>query len=344
LKLRKAGIFEVFSELGAKRAASITSVTDADLKRRKSFGDKDEEVLVPLGVNPEDMKAWVLSMGVGWVCRKGMKPEAPNQDSFSMLIVEDQFALYGVYDGHGPNGHDISDMSRELVIKLFVSNPSRTTDPGAALESAFLETQKVLESSTQVDPMASGTTCTIAYHDYVKDIITIAHVGDSRAIKAKRVPGQERFEVDDLTIDHKPNLEKERQRIESADPPGRVVFDGFYNHRVFAQNGMYPGLNMSRAFGDVVAHKEAGLTAVPDVRVIDLKAEREQGRELVLLICTDGVWEFIESQEASDMVEKYPKEKYGEAVEKLAQESWDRWMNDSDNEISDDITAIMIRL
>lgn len=32
---------------------------------------------------------------------------------------------------------------------------------------------------------------------------------------------------------------------------GRVVFDGYANHRVYAKNARYPGLNMSRCIGDV---------------------------------------------------------------------------------------------
>ena len=34
---------------------------------------------------------------------------------------------------------------------------------------------------------------------------------------------------------------------------------------------------------------QAGLTAEPDICVIDLKAEREKYAQLMLLVCTDGV-------------------------------------------------------
>merc|ERR1739848_882284 len=119
-----------------------------------------------------------------------------------------------------------------------------------------------------------------------------------------------------------------------ANPPGRVVFDGFYNHRVFAMGGMYPGLNMSRALGDIVAHAEAGLSAVPDVKEIEVTPDMKQ-----LLICTDGVWEFIDNKEVTSLTKEGAK-----SVDKLAKESFDRWMKDSDYEISDDITAIIIEL
>lgn len=53
----------------------------------------------------------------------------------------------------------------------------------------------------------------------------------------------------DLTMDHKPDCPEERKRIEQAG--GKVVFDGFYNYRVYNRTGKYPGLNMSRALGDL---------------------------------------------------------------------------------------------
>lgn len=130
---------------------------------------------------------------------------------------------------------------------------------------------------------------------------------------------------------------------------GRVVFDGYYNYRVFAAKGMYPGLNMSRALGDIVAHKEAGLTAEPETITIKLKEERaKRPTPLTLFLCSDGVWEFIKSEEAISHMGQPAGTSIGpdhlDGVGKLAQKSWDLWMEDSDNEISDDITVIAVLL
>jgi len=46
-------------------------------------------------------------MGISIVCKKGLKPESPNQDDFSILIDGPSFIL-GVYDGHGMHGHHVS--------------------------------------------------------------------------------------------------------------------------------------------------------------------------------------------------------------------------------------------
>ena len=44
----------------------------------------------------------------------------------------------------------------------------------------------------------------------------------------------------DLTRDHKPDDPSERERIEREG--GKVVFDGFYNFRVYARGRKYPGM------------------------------------------------------------------------------------------------------
>jgi len=65
----------------------------------------------------------------------------------------------------------------------------------------------------------------------------------------------------------------------------------------------------------------------------------------LLLLCTDGVWEFIKSDEAVKMV--MGRDDNNDLQAKLGsvtQTSWDRWMLDSEGEISDDITGIAVYL
>lgn len=349
-KIHRAGLNTIFekAKIDKNRVAMVASVTDTDLKRRKSFAEKDTDVLSDFE-SSEEATSWVHSFGIGWSCRKGLKPESPNQDSFSVLIVENDFALYSVFDGHGPHGHEVSNFVREMVVKLFLGSPERTTNPGESFRAAFTTAQSALEQQVLENPKAegsidanmSGTTCTMVYHDIPRDRLTVAHVGDSRAVlgMSGKEPGYK-----DLTKDHKPNDDAEKKRIESSDPPGRVMFDGYYNYRVFAKDGMYPGLNMSRAIGDVVGHKEAGLSAKPDVWELDLAGERKPDGGLALLVCTDGVWEFISSEEAVKKVFEFSPSQATEAMKKLVELGWQRWMQDSDHEISDDITGIYVDL
>lgn len=348
--MKKANLFELIRpEIEGKRCVSITSITDAQQNRVQEYSEKSMEVLVPpwLGDEREKEKekgaarAWLNSMGFGWVCKKGLKPESPNQDSYSMLVCEGEFALLGVYDGHGSFGHFVSDMVRDILPKVFLTHPDRTTDVKKAFEQSFVYCQKMIEQGPPVigfDAGTSGTTCTMAL--IVGDSVTIAHVADSRSVIGSAASRN----CEDLTIDHKPNLPLERQRIESAKPPGRVVFDGFFNHRVFAAGKMYPGLNMSRAMGDVAAHNEAGLTAFPDVKQFSMTEAKYSGRQQ-LLLCSDGVWEFVETKDVLALGEcRDVPEQCQACMTKIAKISYDRWMADSDNEVADDITGIMVSL
>ena len=42
--------------------------------------------------------------------------ESPNQDSWCMLKTED-FSIYGVFDGHGQKGHDVSNFVKAPFVK-----------------------------------------------------------------------------------------------------------------------------------------------------------------------------------------------------------------------------------
>lgn len=342
-KLAEFGLVQLFEDAAERgqKAVAIFSNTDREMKRKQSFGTKEEEYVWNSALSDEPTcRAWVESMSLAFKCHKGMKPESPNQDSFSIVVVEGDFALYSVFDGHGPNGHDVSDFARGHVVKGFLE--LRQGGVEDAFRQSFLATQKVFTERTEdqtLDSGMSGTTCTVAYHDIPGNKLYIGHVGDSRAIISNEVTSKE---AEDLTVDHKPNLPEEKKRIEKAG--GRVVFDGFYNHRVFAHDGMYPGLNMSRALGDVAGHRAAGLSADPDIKEVPLGTPR------LLLLCTDGVWEFIESSEAMSRMTggKDPRRlestEMKESLGNLTKDSYDRWMKDSDNEISDDITGIAVCL
>lgn len=326
------------SPLAQRRRMSLSSSTDAEQKDKPSFEEKTH-VCEGEDKITNDM---LQKMGIGIACRKGLKPESPNQDSFSFTYVggESGFSLYGVYDGHGPVGHDVSQFVKEMLPKLIVNHASLEKDPETAFRDSYVKCQELIQlqqDEKKLDASLSGCTTSVVYRPHHDQFIVVSHVGDSRAVLASSTKSSD---IQELTIDHKPNLPEEKARIESRG--GRVVFDGFYNHRVFAKDAMYPGLNMSRALGDTLAHRDAGITATPDVlRVPILKQSSDKAP--MLMVCTDGVWEFIESDEAVKMVIER-KNNMAKAAADLAQESWNRWLADSGGEISDDITVFLVDL
>mmetsp|Transcript_85494 Transcript_85494/g.151254 ORF Transcript_85494/g.151254 Transcript_85494/m.151254 type:complete len:385 (+) Transcript_85494:51-1205(+) len=279
------------------------------------------------------------SSGIGYTCRKGLKPESPNQDSWFVLKTEN-FSMYAVFDGHGQKGHDVSQFAKDALPKLIIKDPrSREQLWEPCLLDAFKTTQSFILTSDKMKTLSaqmSGTTATMAIHDHLKDEITIAHVADSTA--AMGVKNGTTWTGEALTRDHKPNLKDEKARIEKAG--GRVVFDGYANHRVYAKNARYPGLNMSRCLGDLLGHKECGMSAEPEISTVPV----EQGKEQIFLVCSDGVWEFITAQEAITLVSGFPSHKAPAAADTLAKEAWDRWIKEEGGSVVDDITVVIVYL
>jgi len=319
------------NDCGPRRKFSLGSETDQDLNKRASFSAKTV-------VQEGDAKN--SANHIGFACRKGLKPESPNQDSWTVLMIEGDFSVYGVFDGHGVKGHDVSNFVRINFPKLLVKSDDFRDNPASALIEAYAKIQALIEVQTKNGSMnatMSGTTSSVILHRHADNKLFIAHCGDSRCVLARE--GVQAV-AEPLTKDHKPDDPEERKRIENSG--GRVVHDGFTNFRVYARAGAYPGLNMSRALGDLMGYYNAGISATPTVAEVDLLPE-----DTILILCSDGVWEFITDQEAVKIV--YPlcfgtTQDPVKAAEVLAKTAWDRWMHEESGMVVDDITCILVTL
>lgn len=311
------------------RRWSLGSCTDADMHKRQSYADKSTVC--------EGVEGHVFSPeehGIGYACKKGLKPVSPNQDSFLILHMDGNVAIYGVFDGHGKRGHDVSNFVKTNLPKVLVSHPKFWEDPLEALKDAYAKTQMLLEHVTrsgELDASASGTTTTVIISR--AEGLYVSHVGDSRAVLA--VQGRP---VRDLTIDHKPEQPAERARIESKG--GMVVKQPYdVNHRVYVRGERYPGLAMSRALGDLIGYYDAGISCEPSLAFYP-----KEDVPSALVLCSDGVWEFISSQSAADMVMSDVDEAPMAAAEILCKKSWDLWISEEQGQVVDDITAVVVKL
>jgi len=314
------------------RKFSIGSDTDKDLNMRSSFASKT----VTKEGDPQEQE----HSNIGFACKKGLKPESPNQDSWSVLMVEQDFSVYGVFDGHGAKGHDVSNFVRMNFPKILVNSDSFREDPETALKDTYRRIQNMIEVQTKTGSLnatMSGTTTSVILHRHSDNKLFVSHVGDSRCVLARE--GAKGAALA-LTNDHKPQDAIEKKRIESKG--GRVVFDGFANFRVYAKGGAYPGLNMSRALGDLMGYYDAGISCEPSVSSITLEPE-----DTMILLCSDGVWEFIKDEEAVKLtlpLSHGPMKNPQQAAELLAKEAWDRWMVEESGLVVDDITVIVVAL
>jgi serine/threonine protein phosphatase PrpC len=264
--------------------------------------------------------------------------------------VSEDLWIYGVFDGHGKQGHDVSDFVAAILPRILIGKLLNCKPDGVkqVLEDAFEETCQHILTQTQrsrIDGWEAGTTATIIVHDRKLCKITVAHVGDSGACLGREVApgsclqrcfGSAAKPFLALTQDHKPQNKEEQKRIECAG--GSIVFDGYFNYRVFVEGKDYPGLNMSRALGDVKGHLEAGISAKPTVAEFKLDA-----RDKELILCSDGVWEFMTPEDVTNHVSERRELPLSECVESLARESQERWLQE-EGDVVDDITAIIVCL
>ena len=259
-----------------------------------------------------------------------MKGDSPNQDNYYVL-KSGAISIFGVFDGHGQYGHYASSLAGGKIC----SSISRKTDENyyeiftCAFDEADAAVRSVSEKSSP-DFQFSGTTAVAVIVE--NSSIACGWTGDSRAVLARRAPNGKVIAFD-LSRDHKADLPQEQKRIALAGGSIRRT-DGDTCSRVYVQDEDYPGLAMSRSVGDLCV-AEYGVSHAPEVRV-----EKFNGSiDLFVLVCSDGVWEFLSSQQAVDEILKFPGEPQ-KAADALAMESRKLWIN-SGAGVVDDITVIV---
>lgn len=129
----------------------------------------------------------------------------------------------------------------------------------------------------------------------------------------------------EVTIDHKPNLPMERKRIYAkGGEVSKEDYDDETPWRVFIQGHRFPGLAMSRACGDLVANS-VGVICEPEVIHYQINPAWNY-----LVLCSDGVWEFVETKTASDIIQNSSND-LNQACTELSELSYKKWIK-SENE------------
>eukprot|EP00933_Yihiella_yeosuensis_P081191 TRINITY_DN94752_c0_g1_i1.p1 TRINITY_DN94752_c0_g1~~TRINITY_DN94752_c0_g1_i1.p1 ORF type:complete len:444 (-),score=59.06 TRINITY_DN94752_c0_g1_i1:244-1575(-) len=274
------------------------------------------------GVNVDLTLIWAHAEMQGW--RESMEDAHLALHSLGKAVSSDEragfqpdkgwdaIALFGVMDGHG--GFQVAKFCERHLPAAIARRSSQ--DPADALTEAFLEMDEMLEEQeglaelqrlsippnpsfletlTNLRVDASTIGCTAVVCCISSSTITVANAGDSRAVLSRGGAAL------DLSQDHKPDLQSERERIIEAG--GWVEIDGYPGdprpiHRV---NG---DLSLSRAIGDLEFKRNENLR--PDEQIVSCVPEvhsvRRQSNDEFLLLACDGVWDVMESQEAVNFV------------------------------------------
>lgn len=135
-------------------------------------------------------------------------------------------------------------------------------------------------------------------------------------------------------MDQKPDQPKERERIVESGGFVSEASDAYGPARVWRYSyGLGPGLAMARSIGDH-AVAELGVFAEPEITETEVRPE-----DRCILLASDGVWEFMSSQEAISLVQRFSNDASAACKALIMEAAW-RWKKEEGN-YRDDITAIV---
>jgi serine/threonine protein phosphatase PrpC len=216
-------------------------------------------------------------------------------------IPGEGFAFFGVFDGHG--GSAVAHFAAAKLYencKLTGLNDDDAIE--AALRNGFLKTHEQLTNealeeflknqnfdSAPIDVNDQGSTAVVAYTRH--NSLYVANAGDARAVLSRNGVAE------DLSEDHKPTTNKEKERLEKVqelqEKAGGEVC-GRIGDRIRSVKSPY-AIAVSRALGD--KNFNPCITPEPEITQTTLNA-----LDSFLILACDGVWDVLTSQEAVDVV------------------------------------------
>jgi len=297
--------------------------------------------VAPTSDGVEDIYKWKApswltgSTHAAVLCQKGQKAPSdptPNQDNY-FILHHGPIQIYGVADGHGPFGHLVSFRLVQTLPFFLTGSAHFGKDWAAALREAFLSAQSDLLkfcSEQDVNVEASGAAGSILVFEGPR--IHVAHIGDAGAMVASWNRHDSHLVY--ATKDHKPQVPEERARLEAAGSEVRQIDEESY--RIYIRDTSFPGLTMSRAFGDTAC---AGVLQEPEYKEILLQPKDE----FYAIVASDGIWEFIDYEKAVDLSAKKlrlkgPRETARHLVD-ASRKRWEYMCGD----YCDDITVIVVQ-
>jgi protein phosphatase 1L len=204
----------------------------------------------------------------------GSRNYQEDRHSIEFKIYKD-YDYFAIFDGHGTDA--VSNFSKlflkEIVKKLLESEQKE--------ELVLMESLRLFNDSLPKEiSMDAGTTAVLVLRR--NKTYWIANVGDSRIIMNSNDTAIS------ISEDHKPDLERERDRITNL---GGFILNIMGVARVMGN------LSLSRALGDF--NMAPYITWIPDVYKVECDSTNKY-----MLLATDGLWDTVNNQEAVDITNK----------------------------------------
>ena len=283
--------------------------------------------------------------------------EKINQDSYLIKenIFKENFSIYGVFDGHGDNGHLISKYISESMneyfnnkLNYFLTEEDKENLFTENITNIFLKnyttilkntSQKIdedLNTSITYDISQSGTTSVMLF--LLNDQLICSNIGDSQCF-IFNCDSEDLWTFEALSFPHLASDEKEQKRI--IEQGGEIhpyyeqngIFEG--PDRIYAKNKVYPGLVMSRTFGDLEA-KKIGVISEPDIIIKKIDSNAKY-----IVLGSDGLWDMVKPYDVIRIVRPFFNkgdiEGACQTLMKKARQQWDKGEDERD-----DITFIVV--
>ena len=257
--------------------------------------------------------------------------------------------IFGIFDGHGEYGDilskEIKDYFFEYFNKIYLENSEESFEN--LIKNNYEELfnlfnkldiqlhQKYSKENNNIDICYnSGTTANIIV--LFKNKIISINLGHSKSILV--------FKDDTITQlnqRHIPDLEGEKERIEKNGGeirkedwtdigPKRIVYKNDTSKR-------YSGLAISRSLGDFYS-EQIGVISIPEIKEYDVDYRNIK----ILIIGTDGIWEFLSNEKVRDIVLTYYYENnISGGIDKLTNVARKMWSIKNPNFI-DDLSSIVV--
>ncbi|XP_053310550.1 protein phosphatase 1D [Spea bombifrons] len=235
-------------------------------------------------------------------------------------------AFFAVYDGHG--GREAAHFARDHLWGFIRKQKGfMSLDPEevcAAIRKGFVACHHAMwkklpewpKTMTGL-PSTSGTTASVVIIRGNK--MYVAHVGDSGVVLGFQNNPKEDLKAVEVTQDHKPELPKERARIEGLG--GSVINKSGVNRVVWKRprlthNGpvrrstvidQIPFLAVARALGDLWSYDfysgEFVVSPEPDTSVHTIDPHKHK----LVIIGSDGLWNMVSAHDAVAMCQEQEK-------------------------------------
>ncbi|KAL3650285.1 hypothetical protein CASFOL_006688 [Castilleja foliolosa] len=212
--------------------------------------------------------------GYSVYCKRGRRGGVM-EDRYAAVLGsqgDSKQAFFGVFDGHGGAGaaeYAAKNLEKNIMIEVLKGSEE--------IEEAVKDGYLTTDSDFLRQDIRGGACCVSALIH--KGNLVVSNAGDCRAVMSRGGVAEA------LTIDHRPSLVEEKERIESL---------GGYVDCTRGVWRVHGSLAVSRAIGD--RHLKKWVIAEPATRVTKISPDCE-----FLILASDGLWDKVTNQEAVDV-------------------------------------------